>query len=237
MSTRSEPQSWVVTPARRLLLFTKPAVPGRVKTRLHGALTPEQAALLHQAFVDDVLERLAPGAFELSIAWALAPGEAMPETAWPGLVQQGDGLGDRLFTALSEAAREGATVAALGSDHPTLPLAVVESAFERVEAGAPLVIGPSLDGGYYLIALAPAAVRPELFADIAWSTSEVLATTRERAAALGLPVALLPPGADVDTPDDLEALTTALSAQPELCPRTRALLTAWGRLAEREVTR
>jgi uncharacterized protein len=226
-----------VTPARRLLLFTKPAVPGRVKTRLHGALTPEQAALLHQAFVDDVLERLAPGAFELSIAWALAPGETIPETAWPGVVQRGDGLGDRLFAALSEAAREGAAVAALGSDHPTLPLEVVESAFARVEAGAPVVIGPSVDGGYYLIALAPAAVRPELFADIAWSTSEVLAATLERAAALGLPVALLPTGEDVDTPEDLESLSAALAAQPELCPRTRALLTAWGRLAEREVTR
>lgn len=226
-----------MTPARRLLLFTKPAVPGRVKTRLHGALTPEQAALLHQAFVDDVLERLAPGAFELSIAWALAPGETIPETAWPGVVQRGDGLGDRLFAALSQAAREGAAVAALGSDHPTLPLEVVESAFARVEAGAPVVIGPSIDGGYYLIALAPAAVRPELFADIAWSTSEVLAATLERAAALGLPVALLPTGEDVDTPEDLESLSAALAAQPELCPRTRALLTAWGRLAEREVTR
>lgn len=226
-----------MTPARRLLLFTKPAVPGRVKTRLHGALTPEQAALLHQAFVDDVLERLAPGAFELSIAWALAPGETIPETAWPGVVQRGDGLGDRLFAALSEAAREGAAVAALGSDHPTLPLEVVESAFARVEAGAPVVIGPSVDGGYYLIALAPAAVRPELFADIAWSTSEVLAATLERAAALGLPVALLPTGEDVDTPEDLESLSAALAAQPELCPRTRALLTAWGRLPEREVTR
>lgn len=230
MSIRSEPQSSVVAASRRLLLFTKPAVPGRVKTRLHGALTPEQAASLHQAFVDDVLERLAPGAFDLSIAWALAPGESMPETRWPGIVQRGEDLGKRLYSALADASRDGAVVAALGSDHPTLPLAVVESAFERVEAGAPLVIGPSLDGGYYLIALAPAAVRPELFEDIAWSTSEVLATTRERAAALGLPVAQLPPGADVDTPDDLEALTTALSEQPELCPRTRALLTAWGRL-------
>lgn len=220
---------------RRLLLFTKPAVPGRVKTRLHGALTPEQAAELHQAFVDDVLERLAPGAFELSIAWALAPGEAVPETRWPGVAQRGRDLGERLFFALAEAARDGAVVAALGSDHPTLPLAVVESAFERVEAGAPVVIGPSLDGGYYLIALAPAAVRPELFADIVWSTSEVLATTLERAAALGLPVALLPPGADVDTPEDLEPLAAALAAQPAACPRTRALLIAWGRLAPREV--
>jgi uncharacterized protein len=226
-----------VTPSRRLLLFTKPAVPGRVKTRLHGALTPEQAAALHQAFVDDVLERLTPGAFELTIAWALAPGETIPETAWPGVVQKGDGLGDRLYTALSEAAQEGATVAALGSDHPTLPLAIVESAFAQVEAGAPVVIGPSVDGGYYLIALAPAAVRPELFADIAWSTSDVLAATLERAAALGLPVTLLPTGEDVDTPDDLEALAVALAAEPALCPRTRALLTAWGRLAEREVAR
>lgn len=222
---------------RRLLLFTKPAVPGRVKTRLHGTLTPEQAAQLHQAFVDDVLERLAPGAFELTIAWALAPGEAVPSGPWPGVVQRGEDLGDRLFTALSEAALGGAAVAALGSDHPTLPLAGVEAAFERIEAGAPVVIGPSLDGGYYLIALAPSAVRRELFAGVPWSTSEVLATTLARAAELGLGVELLPAGADVDTPADLDRLAEDLAESPTACPRTRALLTAWGRLPLAEAAR
>lgn len=216
---------------RRLILFTKPAVPGRVKTRLHAALTPEQAALLHQAFVDDVLERLAPGAFELSIAWALAPGDALPAGPWPGFAQRGDGLGDRLFSALSAAAAGAGAVAALGSDHPTLPLAVVESAFELIEAGVPVVLGPSLDGGYYLIALAPDAVRRELFEGIAWSTSTVLAETLERASALGLAVSLLPPGADVDTPADLDRLAATLAAEPGGCPRTRALLASWGRLA------
>lgn len=215
---------------RRLLLFTKPAVPGRVKTRLHPALSPVAAAELHQAFVDDVLERLAPGRFELAIAWALAPGEEVPGGPWPGFAQRGETLGDRLFTALGEAARDGAVVAALGSDHPTLPLAVVEEAFARVEAGAPVVIGPSLDGGYYLIALAPAAVRPELFAGVPWSTSEVLAATLARASEIGLPVDLLPPGEDVDTPEDLARLAERLSALPGGdCPRTRACLAAWGR--------
>lgn len=220
---------------RRLLLFTKPAVPGRVKTRLHGALSPEQAAELHQAFLDDLLERLAAGRFELSIAWALTPVEVPPESRWPGIVQRGADLGERLHTALSEAAVGAGAVMALGSDHPTLPLAVVEEAFERIEAGAELVLGPSVDGGYYLIALAPGAVRRELFADVPWSTSAVFATTLERAAELGLAVERLSPGADVDTPEDLEELVTTLTATTLAvadgeCPRTRALLTSWGRL-------
>jgi len=58
-------------PARRLLLFTKPARPGRVKTRLIGDLTAEEAAQLHAAFLADLAERLRGGSFELVVAWAL----------------------------------------------------------------------------------------------------------------------------------------------------------------------
>ncbi|HEX2641628.1 MAG TPA: hypothetical protein VHU81_01450, partial [Thermoanaerobaculia bacterium] len=59
-----------LSPARRLLLFTKPAIEGRVKTRLIGDLTPSQAADLHKAFLDDLLDRLGPGRFDLRLAWA-----------------------------------------------------------------------------------------------------------------------------------------------------------------------
>jgi rSAM/selenodomain-associated transferase 1 len=243
---------------RRLVLFTKPAIPGRVKTRLvghgPGELSAEGAAELHRAFLDDVAERLlaaeARGELELLTAWALdgpdgQRGDApLPDGPGRSFRQQGATLGDRLVHGLSVAAEgdaavaatdpTGAAVAALGSDHPTVSTETIRDAFERVEAGAEVVLGPSDDGGYFLIALAPGALRRELFDGVAWSTSAVLEQTLERAAGLGLSVELLPTGHDVDTAEDLDRLARELS-DPEvaaLCPRTRALLAAWGRVAE-----
>ena len=215
-------------PARRLLLFTKPAREGRVKTRLIGDLTAAQAAALHAAFLADLLERLEGGDFELRLAWALDEGEAVPEGAVPGVRQEGSGLGERLYRALSTAAAEAGAVAALGSDHPTLPVALVERAFERVESGADVVLGPAEDGGYYLIALRAGAVAPRLFAEIAWSTDQVLPATLVRCRELGLAVELLPRAADVDTPDDLRRLAARMAADDLGCPRTRALLASLG---------
>jgi hypothetical protein len=225
-------------PPRRLLLYTKPAVAGRVKTRLVGELTPAEAAALHRAFLDDLAERLAAaegnGELELWSAWAVADGEELPAGPGRPIRQQGPGLGERLFGGLSLAAAAGGgaeAVAAIGSDHPTVPLAAVREAFDRLAAGADLVLGPSRDGGYFLIALRPPAVRPELFAGVSWSTERVLAETLERAAALGLAVELLEAGSDVDTPEDLRRLAGELAGDPATaarCPRTRDLLAAWG---------
>ncbi len=125
-------------------------------------------------------------------------------------------------------------MAALGSDHPTVEVELVERAFAAVEGGADVALGPAEDGGYYLIALAAGAVRWRLFEDVPWSTAGVLAATLARCAELGLAVELLPVAADVDTPADLARLAAALApaAGPAAaaCPRTRALLAGWRRL-------
>lgn len=220
---------------RRLLLFTKPAREGRVKTRLIGDLTPAEAAALHAAFLGDLIDRLREGDFELQLAWDLDAQDEIPAGPLPGVRQQGHDLGERLYRALSEAARDGSSVVpsvmALGSDHPTLPLALVHEAFERLERGAEVVLGPAEDGGYYLIALRSDAVDPDLFRDIPWSTGRVLSETLERCR--GLAVELLPPASDVDTPEDLRRLAARLApdAEGDLgCPRTRELLRAWQRL-------
>src|SRR5436305_1547106 len=221
--------------ARRLLLFTKPAREGRVKTRLIGDLTPAQAAARHTAFLDDLLDRLRKGeregGFELRLAWALDAEEAVPAGPLPGIRQEGRDLGERLYRALSGAAAEAKAVMALASDHPTLPLELVHRAFERIERGADVVLGPAEDGGYYLIALRPEAVAPRLFAGIAWSTPQVLAATLDRCRELGLRVELLPEASDVDTPEDLRRLAARMAAEGDLgCPRTRSLLTSLGLL-------
>jgi len=263
----------VSKPSRCLVLFTKPARAGRVKTRLtgEGGLSAERAARLHAAFLGDLVERLLPATvgaqaeYALRIAWALAGDEnglpdvadevgrcgvgglAVPEgAAVRAVAQRGDGLGDRLFHALSAAAEEHPDgVAAVGSDHPTLPRARVRDAFAAL-GDHDVVLGPADDGGYYLIALRPAAVERRLFAGIPWSTAGVLAATEERCRELGLRVGRLPPGHDVDEPADLRRLASYLHAphgdngggalgrvEPVRCPRTRRLLDAWGLLAER----
>ena len=215
---------------RRLLLFTKPAREGRVKTRLIGDLTPGEAAALHTAFLEDLLDRLRDGSFGLRLAWALDPGEPVPDGPFPGVRQEGDDLGERLFRTLSAAAEEVPAVAALGSDHPTLPLEMVHEAFERVEAGADVVLGPAEDGGYYLIALRAGAVAPRLFEGIAWSTDQVFPETLARCRELGLRVELLPQAADVDTPDDLRRLALRMTGGDLGCPRTRTLLGTLGQI-------
>ncbi len=212
--------------ARRLLLFTKPAREGRVKTRLIGELTAAEAAELHAAFLADLLDRLRKGDFELRLAWALDPDEEVPAGPVPGVRQEGSDLGERLYRALSAA--ETGAVMALGSDHPTLPLSLIHRAFETLEGGADVVLGPAEDGGYYLIALRAGAVHPRIFADISWSTDRVLPATLERCRELGLAVELLPEASDVDTPEDLRRLAGRMADSDLGCPRTRALLQSLG---------
>jgi len=222
--------------SRHLLLFTKPPRPGRVKTRLIGELTPEEAARLHAAFLGDLLDRLREGDFELRLAWALDADEEVPAGPVPGVRQRGSDLGERLYRALSAGAEAGAgAVAAVGSDHPTLPLELVHRAFTTIEAGADVVLGPAEDGGYYLIALRAGAVSPRLFADVAWSTEQVLPTTQERCRELGLRLELLPAASDVDTPDDLRRLAARMATSDLGCPRTREVLVSLGIIPQSQI--
>lgn len=219
-------------PSRRLLLFTKPAREGRVKTRLIGDLTAAEAASLHAAFLDDLLERLREGDFELRLAWALDSSDDLPAGPVPGIRQEGNDLGERLYRALSGAAREVSSVMALGSDHPTLPLERIHQAFAALERGARVVLGPAEDGGYYLVALRSDAVSRRLFQDIPWSTAGVLPATLDRCRELGISPELLPVAADVDTPEDLRRLASRMVSEDLGCPRTRELLRLWQRLPE-----
>jgi uncharacterized protein len=236
-----------------LLLFTKLARPGRVKTRLIGvrvgkrSISAVDAAALHAALLSDVAARLEEARgelFALRVAWDLEAGEALPSlpleiaggSAVDATRQRGANLGERLFRALDDAAREHSFVAAVGSDHPTLSLAAVRRAFAALAAGeADVALGPSLDGGYYLVAVRRERLSPRLFAEIDWSTERVLAQTLERCRELGLSVVELPAARDVDRGEDVIALAAEIAAAEAAgevvgCPRTRAVLTEWGLL-------
>ena len=205
-----------------MVLFTKPGRSGAVKTRLIGCLTAAQAAGLHTAFLEDLVERLQVGSFELRIAWALQEGDPLP--AANALRQRGSDLGSRLWAGLTEAAQAADFVVAIGSDHPELTADRVEEAFAHLEEGAAGVVGPALDGGYYLIGFATGSIPQRVFEDVPWSSAEVLAVTLRRFADVGTTPAMLPPVPDVDTPADLEALAARLAARPDTSPRTAAFL-------------
>ncbi len=208
-------------------------VPGAapVKSRLHGSLTPEQATLLYRCFLLDRLDGLcAVTAIHRVVAFTPAEARAtMAALAPPGfrlVPQAGSDLGERLANVLGGLLAEGHPGAlAVDSDSPTLPMAYVgEAARLLAEDAADLVLGPSDDGGYYLVGLR--TPRPALFQDVPWSTAAVLRVTLAKARVLGLRTHLLPPWFDVDTEADLRRLRREMPADGGVAARTRAFLTA-----------
>ena len=217
--------------SRSVVVFTKPARPGEVKTRLIGDLSAQDAADLHAAFIDDVCSRLRDWGGPVSIAWALGAGEETPSEPYPGFRQEGADLGERLFHGLARALESAEQAVAVGSDHPDLPRERWDEAFDHLDQGTDVVLGPADDGGYYLVGVARGSLRRRLFEGIAWSTDAVLATTLERCRELRLSVGLLAMESDVDTPSDLKRLIGRLRGGSRAhCPatcRTLGRLSLW----------
>jgi rSAM/selenodomain-associated transferase 1 len=121
--------------------------------------------------------------------------------------QVGDDLGARMNQACeSMFARGYSRVVIIGTDVPTVPFDHLAQARAQLESHD-LVLGPALDGGYYLIGLK--RTTPELFTGIPWSTNQVLKLTQEKATSLGLSTTLIQPWRDVDTREDLQAISEA----------------------------
>lgn len=193
-------------------LFAKWPSAGSVKTRLARDTSPEFAAQVAGAFLRDSLIRFGDLPVERIVVFD-PPGAADGFSALVGgrwrLQPQAVGdLGIRLNQFFGDAfLGKSARVVAVGSDSPTLPLDYVMQAFDRLRQ-CDVVLGPAMDGGYYLIGLSRPA--PELFDGIRWSTSNVLGQTVERLGSLSL--SLLPPWFDVDTRDDWIAFRGHLKA-------------------------
>src|SRR5712691_5090529 len=183
-------------PHTAVVIMAKMPCPGQVKTRLCPPLTPWQAASLYRAFLSDKIAQVRTlTAARLAIAYTPASGEAFFRELAPDFTlvpQQGTDLGDRLIHTLEYFLNLGDTgVMAIDSDTPTLPTHYLQQAIERLtRPDVDVVIGPSADGGYYLIGVR--ALHRELFTDIPWSTAAVMPETVRRAAARGLNVACLP---------------------------------------------
>lgn len=223
--------------AESLILFAKPPLAGRVKTRLAASLGREGAAHLYARFLRDAagtaraLCDTRPGV-SLVCEWALEQGESLDEfplTDWlPGAfihrAQTGADLGARMAAALGRCVAAGRNAVLIGTDFPDLPHEVLVDAFEKLACGdePKIAIGPAADGGYYLIGMN--RFLPEIFTGIPWSTGEVLSRTMEKAAALGVGTALLPEWRDVDDTDDLKALKGRLSEDSSRARHTREYL-------------
>lgn len=219
------------TPRAALAVLGRAPRAGAAKTRLAPALGPDGAAHLYAAFLADTLAlALAAGDAGLADAtlWAAGAADDRALLEVPGArdlprrAQPAGDLGVRLAAALDAGVASHGRALVIGSDAPTLPLALLRAASAALDA-ADLVLGPSADGGYFLIG-ARVAVGAALFDGVRFSTRFALLDTLTGAARLGLSVARTAPWYDVDTPDDLRVLGAHLSLAPTLAPHTRRAL-------------
>jgi uncharacterized protein len=213
-----------------IAVMAKAPRPGRVKTRLQPALSPEAAMALSAAFLRDITENIRLAAREAAIDPWIAYAPAGLEMLFNGMLATGTrlvladgeidapdgvaGFGRSLLHATRALfARRYDAVCLLNADSPTLPTAtLVRAAQVLAVPGDRVVLGPAEDGGYYIIGMK--AEHAELFSDITWSTASVAAQTRDRAASLGLPLVELETWYDVDDNTALQRLLAELSGAP-----------------------
>lgn len=190
------PDSW-------LLLFVRNPVLGRVKTRLAQGLGEERALAIYYRLLR-VLQAESERVSVPKVVYYdqfIDREDLWAEAGYEQFVQSPGDLGVRMNAAFLERARLGGGPCVLvGSDVPDLTAEIIEQAFALLET-TEVVLGPAVDGGYYLIGLQQP--QPSLFEGIEWSTERVLDQTQEKVEKAGLSLALLPVLRDVDQPSDL----------------------------------
>jgi rSAM/selenodomain-associated transferase 1 len=210
-------------------VIAKEPVAGLAKTRLVPALGEAGAARMAGVMLADTLAAVRATGADPWLCFTPAEARERLGRLAPGfgLLAQGPGdLGDRLAACLADLLATGADrVTIVGADTPHVPIASYQQAFVLLDE-ADVVLGPALDGGYYLVGTK--AVRPELFVGVPMGTEEVLTETLARAARGGLVVDLLPPLRDLDRVEDLAAALDAgeLTDAPATLAATKELLAA-----------
>ncbi len=190
-----------------LIIFTRYPEPGKTKTRLIPALGEVGAAKLQRQMTEYTLSLVTISHLSTEVRFAGGDVQLMREWLGSELIyqEQGEGeLGVRMARSLSSALQSGATqIVIIGTDCPSLNAEILTTAFHQLQQHD-LVLGPAIDGGYYLIGLQ--RLIPELFINIDWGTSQVLAQTVKIAQKLNLSIFYLPELADIDRPEDLAIL-------------------------------
>ena len=193
-----------------LVVMLKAPVAGKVKTRLTPPLKKEDAARLYKCFIQDIFSRISTlNGIDIIAAYTPKNAAERIKRIVPAntmlIPQKGSDLGERLQNIFSQLFSIGyKKVAIIGTDSPDLPVEYIKKSFSSLNKNTSIVIGPSRDGGYYLIAMS--RYSEEVFKDIPWSTNTVFKKTLEKAKKAGLLPAFLPEWYDVDETDDLKTL-------------------------------
>lgn len=204
-------------PLEEVIIFTRYPEPGKVKTRLATHLGPIEAARVHRRLTEETIKHVQPLQHmrPVRISMLFTGGSLEQMQQWldksiPMAEQKGEDLGQRMTAALRGAWARGAHHAVvIGSDCPSLDAELLALALDQLRT-YDVVLGPTYDGGYYLIGLnsrlAGDRIDP-LFKDIAWGTAGVFDQTTQRAKQKNLSVATLKTLHDIDRLEDLEYLS------------------------------
>jgi len=200
-----------------LIVFARDPVVGQVKTRLNPFLDLQVTCDLYTCFLSDSLDKICAvksadrfvGIYPSNLSGYFE--RLDPSLSINVFTQKGKDLGERMLNAFSARFAEGyERVVIIGSDSPSLPLAYIMRAFS---SELDVTLGPSADGGYYLIGMRGKLVN--LFDGIAWGENTVLEETRQKLGESGASMELLPVWYDVDRSDDLRFLKTHLELLAE----------------------
>ena len=218
-----------------LAVMTKAPQAGQVKTRLVPPLTPQEAAELNKSFLRDTTSTISSAtmtnlACGIAVYTPIGTESVYDDILPPDFIllpQRGDNFGERLYFAAEDLFRCGfESVCLIDSDSPTVTAKSFSRAIELLSSGGDhIVLGPSDDGGYYLIGFNK--LHSELFERIDWSTDVVLNQTKQSARKIGLDVKLLTSGYDVDDAGSLRRLCNELLAETapiNVAPHTRRFL-------------
>ena len=221
-----------------LVIMAKAPRPGKVKTRLTPDLSPETVTAFYRCLLDDTLA-LARSLGDVEVAIMCPESDVNELSQLAGndvsvVAQEGAGLAAGLTSVFSHFAdaRQRRTIA-FNSDSPHLPRSVLECAFEMLGAHD-VVVGPTHDGGYYLVGAN--ASHPTLFERDGMGTSSALETLLSRAGTLSLSVGFADPFYDIDVAEDLTRLATELRQDPARAPRTARWLREWELVAAQSRT-
>lgn len=225
------------TPSPTIIVFAREPLPGAAKTRLIAKLGAANTAALADAFIRDALNKARALGMPLALAGDAAGGaansryfRALARRNRAALLEQGEGaLGARMRRVIEPFAGRGAIL--IGTDTPSLPFALLRRSVALLRS-APVVLGPSLDGGYYLLGMRGAI--PDIFRGVRWGGATVLADTIARLDRQRFCYALAPSWYDVDRWSDLLLLCADLrrpsTKAPDPCPATRRVLSRLGLL-------
>jgi len=214
---------------RVLVIMAKAPRPGTVKTRLAASLSPEAVTDFYCCLLDDTLA-LARSLSDVEVAIMCPDSDVneLVQLAGDGTTvvgQKGEGLAAGLTSVFEHFAdSHQRRVIAFNSDSPHLPCSVLEDAFETL-AAHDVVVGPTHDGGYYLVGAKGS--HPTLFANDGMGTTSALDRLLSRARTFDLSVGFADPFYDVDIADDLNRLAEELRLDPARAPRTAAWLKEW----------